>query len=296
MSRLFLVSSFFLAFAGSAFSQVAKQTDVSFANAVVNSKILTSVKYMNTLVHVYRSASNEGAKPAQWNFYYVPAMIPSLTDDSDKNSWIWATDKTVRMKLMEGNSDLEALIREAVKQKYEPEQAEHARKWVVAPLMIDSMTAFVTTSSGSPAAGVQTYTLVHPNPYVLSFKFECSSPELAVEVRQNILAETYEIKIAFFFAGFTQVSENLISITGDKIADVVSKTAADGNSNSPKFIHRSQKSKFVSAYSVNARQFVYMESPDSSTTSLTAGLREQFNTLFESGIFFFFFFFSFFLE
>jgi hypothetical protein len=104
-------------------------------------------------------------------------------------------------------------------------------------------------------------------------------------VVSNILEDNFKIEIAFFFAGFTQVStRNLASISGDQ--HVLSKTIADGGSRNSTYIHRGQRDSFVSAYMANVRSIIYLESPNAAS-NLIAGLQEQFASLFDKGLEFF---------
>jgi hypothetical protein len=262
-------------------------SDVSLANAIVNTNILTRVKYLNNIVYVYGSLSNEAenlAAPAKWIFYYVPAMIPTVVDETDSNSWIWSTTSNqVRMTFMQGNEELEGLIREAVSRKYEVKYNEYAKFWDVMPLMIDKLTVFITYA-GTPVSGVVPFTVVHPNSNDITMRFQCSTKELADQVVQNVLNDNYESEVSFYFAGFKHVSTNLASISAVQLQSVLSKTIADGKSKNPQFIHRDQKNKFISIYTSNVKKIIYLERPDA-VSNLTAGLEDQFSSLLDNGMF-----------
>jgi hypothetical protein len=268
-------------------STLTKTSEPSLANVIVNTNILTRVKYLNSIVYVYGSLSNEAenlATPAKWIFYYVPAMIPTAVTEADEDSWIWSTTSNqVRMTFMQGNEELEGLIREAVIKKYEAQYNEYSKFWDIMPLMIDKLTAFVTYS-GTPISGVVPFTVVHPSSYDLTMRFQCTSKEQADSVVKNILNDNFEIEVSFYFAGFKHVSTNLVSISAVQLQSVLSQTIADGRSKNPQFIHRDQKNKFILMYTSNVKKIIYLEAPDASS-NLTAGLEDQFNSLFNTGEF-----------
>ncbi|CAF1523447.1 unnamed protein product, partial [Rotaria sordida] len=203
-------------------------SDPSFATAVVNTQILTILNYHGAQVYIYSALSNENENkltPQKWVFYYVPIMAP--TQDSN-DSWIWLVNNEIRLKLMLGNQNIEELARKAIIDKYDLRITQYSKYWTVAPLIIDSLMAYIVDGATLPVAGVHPYRVVHPNSLVLTFRFQCSENGTARQIIEKIKNSDYEIELAFYFAGFRQISTNLISITSDQLKNVLGKTIAGG--------------------------------------------------------------------
>ncbi|CAF1488110.1 unnamed protein product, partial [Didymodactylos carnosus] len=101
-------------------------------------------------------------------------------------------------------------------------------------------------SSNAPVEGVFPYRFLHPNTLAMTFRFVCSSEENAQQIMEKIVDSDYDIEVAYYFAGLKQLSTNFISITGDQLKSVLSKTTADGGNTNAQYIHRNQASKFSS--------------------------------------------------
>ncbi|CAF4687843.1 unnamed protein product, partial [Rotaria socialis] len=172
--------------------------------------------------------------------------------------WVWSWKNEVRVKLL---------------------LAEYSKYSDIAPLMIDSLTAYIVEGSSSPILGVEPYHAVHPNSLVMIFRFKFSTEERAREIVKLLDEGEYEIEIAFHFAGFQEVSTNFVSITGDQIKGVSSKTAADGGNTNAEYIHRSQATKFISLYNANVQTMIYVESTDFNSQTLSTGMQETFISL-----------------
>lgn len=193
-------------------------------------------------------------------------------------------DKEVRMKLILGDANVEAAARRAIANKYSDELVTNYLKfWDVAPLMIDSLVAYVVKGSNSAVEGVLPYHLIHPNSMAINLRFECASHESALNIAQKLLDGYYEAEVAFHFDGFFDVNTSMVTITGDQIKSVLSKTIADGGNANAQFIHRNQATDFVGKYLTNVQKMIYVENAGTDLTALTAGLNEQFNALFQQG-------------
>ena len=184
---------------------------------------------------------------------------------------------------MLGDKEVEHMAREAISKKFDMKTAEFAKYWDVAPLMIDSLTAYVVTGSNLPVTGVQPYHSVHPNSLVLIFRFPCSTNENAQTVARMITSSEYEIEIASFFDGFKRTSSSPVSIIAEQLKIVTNKTTADGGNTDAKYIHRNQASKFVGQYITNVKKIIYSENSEVNTQSLTSGLEDQFIALLQQG-------------
>ncbi|CAF1275980.1 unnamed protein product [Rotaria sp. Silwood1] len=209
-------------------------------------------------------------------------MLPFHTSNST-DEWAFTVKNEVRIKLMLSNDDVEELARRAIMKKYDLAISKYSKFWDVAPLMIDSLMAYVVQTTNLPVEGVYPYRAVHPNQLMITFRFPCSSSERAKEILEKIIDGDYEIEVAFYFAGFKQVATNLISITGAQLKSVLSKTIADGGSKKVQFIHRKQASEFLSRYVTNVKKMIYLENVNSNVSALSAGLEDQLISLLQQG-------------
>ncbi|CAF3495903.1 unnamed protein product [Rotaria sp. Silwood1] len=209
-------------------------------------------------------------------------MAPQRSSPTDP--WVWSTKNEVRIKLLLGDDAVDEMAREAIRKKYDMKTAEYAKYWDVAPLMIDSLTAYIVQGSKSPIAGVEPFHAIHPNSLLMIFRFKCSTEENARQIAEMIESGEYEIEIAFYFAGFRQTSTSFVSITGDQLKAAASKTTADGENPNAQYIHRDQASKFIGKYTMNIRKLVYSESPEANTQALSDGLEAQFLSLLQQAM------------
>jgi hypothetical protein len=256
----------------------------SLSDRTVNTNVFTIFNYNGSQIYVYSTFTNENENKFnqhRWIFYYIPLMAPMQTSKND--AWVWPVEKEVRVKLMLGDREVEHMARDAVSKKFDMETAEYSKYWDIAPLMIDSLTAYVVTGSNSPVPGVQPYQSVHPNSLVMIFRFPCSTDDNARTVAKMISSGEYEIEIAFYFDGFKRTSTSSVSITAEQLKSVSSKTTADGGNTDAKYIHRNQASKFVGKYITNVKKMIYSESSDVDTHSLANGLEDQFIALLQQG-------------
>ncbi|CAF1639711.1 unnamed protein product [Adineta ricciae] len=254
------------------------------AGATINTNIFTLFNYNGSQIYVYSSFANENENkvyPHRWIFYYVPLMTPVRT--SEDAVWAWAMNNEVRVKLMLGDKEVEHMARDGISKKFDRKTAEFAKYWDIAPLMIESLTAYVVTGSNLPVTGVQPYHSVHPNSLVLIFRFSCSTNENAQNVARMITSGEYEIEIAFSFDGFKRTSTSSVSITAEQLKIVASKTTADGGNTDAKYIHRNQASKFVGQYITNVKKIIYSENSEVDSQSLASGLEDQFIALLQQG-------------
>ncbi|CAF1047088.1 unnamed protein product [Adineta steineri] len=248
------------------------RTDSSYGTGIVNTQIYTIVDYHGQQIYVYKSLSND---PKNLIYYYVPVMVPKKKLDT---SWIWTSGKgELRLNVMFGNDEIDDMAR------HEIVKTGETGKFKVAPLIIDSFSAFIVSANNKPVPGVIPFRRVHPSDKTMTIRFECSSEVTANKVMSSVIDGDYDIEFAFFFAGLNKVSTTMISITSNSLESVLSKTKADGGNTNATYIHRDQANKFVSDYLANVRKMIYKEDPKSDTSSLTAGLKEQFVSLMQQG-------------
>ena len=252
-------------------------------DAIVNVQPFTQFVYEGYQVYVYSVKSNDEYKhdPLKWNFYYVPILQPDKLPNTNS---AWATKKEIRTKLILGNDKVEDAARRAIALRYNSEiSANYSRSWNIAPLMIDSMTAFIVKASGGPVEGVAPYRLEHPNALSITFHFECTHPDAASDVVEKLIDGDYEVEVHFYFAGFKRGLSNTMSITGELLKSVVSKIIADGGNSNAKYIHRDQANAFISNYITNVRKMIYIERPGDDISIFNRGLDEHFQALLQQG-------------
>ncbi|CAF4229030.1 unnamed protein product, partial [Rotaria magnacalcarata] len=99
------------------------------------------------------------------------------------------------MKLALGNDQIEDAARRAIVRRFDAEvAANYSRFWVVAPLMIDSMTGFVVQVSGDPVEGAAPYRIAHPSALAIIFRFECSHVDTARDIVAKLIDGDYEVE------------------------------------------------------------------------------------------------------
>ena len=261
-------------------SQLSKQ---SFGSAVINVHHFTQFLYEGSQIYVYSAKLNEEhpEDARKWSFFYVPVLQPVRSSvDFD---WVWTVKNEVRLQLALGNAEVENATRQAVADRFNENYANYSKYWVIAPLMIDMLTGFVVTVSSAPAEGIAPFQLVNPNSMIITFRFACSNPENAQHIADRILDGEYNVEVAFHFAGLFEVTTDMITITGNQLKSVVSKTVADGGNTNATYIHRSQGTSFVGMYMANVRKMIYTENGNANTSYLMNGLQEEFKALFQQG-------------
>ena len=261
-----------------------RSSSSSLGDAVVNVQHFTQFTYDGNQVYVYSAKMNDEyeQQPLKWSFYYVPVLQP--VKSSNTTDWVWVAKKEARMKLTLGSDQIEDAARRAIARRFDVAVAnKYSQFWIVAPLMIDSVTAFVVKVSGEPVEGMAPYRLAHPSALVTMFRFECSHADVAHDIVEKLIDGDYEIEVNLYFAGFKHVSSNMISLTGEHLRSVLSKTTADGGNSNAKYIHREQAKKFIAKYTYNVRKMIYMERPTGDPSTLTSGLDEQFTALLHQG-------------
>lgn len=202
-------------------------------------------------------------------------MFPKKKVDTN---WIWTSGRgELRLNVMFGNDDIDDMARKEIVKTGEN------GTFKVAPLIIDSFSAFIVNTDNQPVPGVQPFRRIHPSDKTMTIRFVCSSEVIAKSVMSCVIDGDCDVEFSFFFAGLNKVSTSMVSITSNSLKSVLSKTAADGGNTKATYIHRSQTNKFVSSYLVNVRKMIYKEDPKSDTSSLTAGLEEQFVSLVQQG-------------
>lgn len=250
----------------------ANRPDSSYGTGIVDTKIHTIVDYYGQQIYIYKSLSND---PKNLIYYYVPIMFPKKKQNTN---WIWTTGRgELRLNVMFGNDEIDDIARKRVVKMGQTGTFE------VAPLIIDSFSAFVVDANNEPVPGVYPFRRIHPNDKTMTIRFQCSSKVIAQEVMSRVIDGDYDVEFAFFFAGLNKVSTSMVSITSDSLKRVLSKTIADGGNTKATYIHRDQANKFVSSYLANIRKMICKEDLKSTTSSLTAGLEERFISLLQQG-------------
>lgn len=256
----------------------------SIGEVVFNTHHFTQFLYGDEQVFVYSPKKNDEniLEPQKWAFYYVPILQPIKV--SSDSQWIWIHKNEVRVRLALGNPDVEKAARRAIADQFDNETVEqYSKLWVVAPLMMDSLSAYIVTVSSSLVDGVAPFHIDNPISNSITFRFECVANETAQSIATSLLEGDYDIEVSFYFAGMHSVKTNMITITATQLQAVLSKTIADGGGTNATYIHRDQASSFVAKYVANVKKMIYIEDPTTNMTLLTNGLEEQFTALFQEG-------------
>lgn len=256
----------------------------STGEVVFNTHHLTQFLYNDEQVYIYSPKKNDEHvhEKQKWAFYYVPVLQPIKA--SSDSQWVWIHKNEVRVRLTLGTAELEKAARKAIADQYDNETVEQYSKfWVVAPLMMDSLSAYIVSISSSLVDGAAPFHIDNPVSNSITFRFACTTNEAAQDIAFNLLEGDYDIEVSFYFAGMHTVKTNMITITATQLQSVLSKTIADGGGTNATYIHRDQATNFVSKYIANVKKMIYIEDPTANMTLLTSGLEEQFTALFQEG-------------
>ncbi|CAF3857523.1 unnamed protein product [Rotaria sp. Silwood1] len=168
--------------------------------------------------------------------------------------------------------------------KYGPDITKHSNSWTIAPLMIDSLTAYIVREANSPVKDVYPFKAENPNELEMEFRFECSSEVHATEIQKKIVDDVYGIEVIFHFAGARQVKTNAILVTDEILKAAIKMTIADGGNTNAEYIHRNQGSAFVSKLMTNIKSMSYIEDWSENGLSMFTILQEQFNALLQQAL------------
>ncbi|UJR29837.1 hypothetical protein I4U23_017380 [Adineta vaga] len=259
---------------------------LSLNNSVFNKEILTQFNYHGNEVYVYGAVSNNiknSDAPGKWTFYYVPLMIP-INNNRSEDKWIYTVENDVRIKLMLGNNEIKELAEKEIIKKYDPNITKYSQSWVIAPLMIDSLTAYIVRKINSPIKNVYPFKIENPDGLEIEFRFQCSSEILAKKIKKKIINEIYGIEVIFYFAGSRQVTINAISFTGEILKAIISRTVADGGKSNIKYIQRNQRAAFINKYKANIKTMSYIKKQNVHNPLMLITLRKQFHALLQQAL------------
>lgn len=265
--------------------QLSSRDDKESAGEVVfNTHHFTQFLYGDDQVYIYSPQKNADniLEPQKWAFYYIPVLQP-VKVQSDSH-WVWVHKNEVRVRLALGTTDVEKAARKAISDQYDNETVnQYSKQWVIAPLMMDSLSAYIVTVSSSLVQGVAPFHVDNPISNTMIFRFACETNETAQSIAHSLLEGDFDIEVSFYFAGMHTVKTNMITITATQLQSVLSKTVADGGGTNATYIHRDQASSFITRYMANVKKMIYIEDSSANLTLLTNGLEEQFTALFQEG-------------
>ena len=123
--------------------QLSSRDDKESAGEVVfNTHHFTQFLYGDDQVYIYSPQKNADniLEPQKWAFYYIPVLQP-VKVQSDSH-WVWVHKNEVRVRLALGTTDVEKAARKAISDQYDNETVnQYSKQWVIAPLMMDSLSA-----------------------------------------------------------------------------------------------------------------------------------------------------------
>lgn len=257
----------------------------TIGNVVFNVHHFTQFLFDGNHVYIYSPKKNEENinYPRKWTFFYVPILQPVQT--AIILPWVTINKLEIRVRLALGTPKVEEAARQAIANQFSPEIAEkYSKSWVVAPLMLDSLSAYVVTVGSTPVLGVVPFHVDNPNSNVITLRFVCPIKEIALIVAAGLLIGDFDIEISLYFSGMHRVRTNMVTITATQLQSVLSKTIADGGGTNSTYIHRDQATSFVAKYVTNVKKLIYIEDPTTDMSILTRGLEEQLTAVFQESI------------
>ncbi|CAF1523824.1 unnamed protein product [Rotaria sp. Silwood1] len=257
----------------------------TIGNVVFNVHHFTQFLFDGNHVYIYSPKKNDENinQPQKWTFFYVPVLQPMQT--SAIPPWVIINKLEVRVRLAMGTPRVEEAARQAIANQFSNAIAEkYSKSWVIAPLMLDSLSAYIVTVGSAPVPGVAPFHIDNPNSNVITLRFVSPIKEIALVIAAGLLTGDFDIEVSLYFSGMHRVRTNMMTITATQLQSVLSKTIADGGGTNSTYIHRDQASNFVAKYVTNVKKLIYIEDPNANMSILTRGLEEQLAALFHEGI------------
>ncbi|CAF2536053.1 unnamed protein product [Rotaria sp. Silwood2] len=257
----------------------------TIGNVVFNVHHFTQFLFDGNHVYIYSPKKNDENinHPQKWTFFYVPVLQPAQT--SVILPWVTINKLEVRVRLALGTPSVEEAARQAIANQFSSEIVEkYSKSWVIAPLMLDSLSAYIVTVGSTPVPGVAPFHIDNPNSNVITLRFVSPIKEIALVITAGLLTGDLDIEVSLYFSGMHRVRTNMMSITATQLQSVLSKTIADGGGTNSTYIHRDQASNFVAKYVTNVKKLIYIEDSNANMSMLTRGLEEQLAALFQESI------------
>ncbi|CAF4953103.1 unnamed protein product, partial [Rotaria magnacalcarata] len=245
----------------------------TIGNVVFNVHHFTQFLFDGNHVYIYSPKKNDENinQPQKWTFFYVPVLQPMQT--AVILPWVTINKLEVRVRLALGTPEVEEAARAAIANQFSPVIAEkYSKSWVVAPLMLDSLSAYIVTVGSIPVIGVAPFHIDNPYSNVVTFRFVCPIKEIALIVAAGLLTGDFDIEVSLYFSGMHRVRTNMMAITATQLQSVLTKTIADGGGTNSTYIHRDQATSFVAKYVTNVKKLIYIEDVNADMSILTRGL------------------------
>jgi hypothetical protein len=157
-------------------SASAKETT---GNVVFNVHHFTQFLFDGNHVYIYSPKKNDENinHPQKWTFFYIPVLQPIQA--SLLSPWVSINKLEIRVRLALGTPKVEEAARQAIANQFDPETAEkYSKSWVIAPLMLDSLSAYIVTVGSTPIPGVIPFHIDNPNSNVITFRFVTLAEEV----------------------------------------------------------------------------------------------------------------------
>ncbi|CAF0739205.1 unnamed protein product [Adineta ricciae] len=257
----------------------------NIGNVVFNIHHFTQFVFDGHHIYVYSPKKNEENvhEPRKWTFFYVPILQP--VQSSLLSPWVSINKLEIRIRLALGTSQVQEAARQAIINQFDDETAtKYSRSWVIAPLMLDSLSAYVVAAGSLPVPGVVPFRIDNPNSDIVTLRFVTLTKEAALFVAVGLLVGDLDIEVSLHFSGMHRVRTNMMTITGTQLQSILSKTIADGGGTNSTYIHREQASSFIAKYLTNVKKLIYIEDSNANTSIITHGLQEQLGTLFQESM------------
>lgn len=257
----------------------------NIGTVVFNVHHFTQFLYDGHHVYVYSPKKNEEniQEPRKWTFFYVPILQPLQT--SFVLPWVSINKLEIRVRLALGTERVEEAARQAIVNQFDQElSTKYSKSWVIAPLMLDSLSAYIVAAGSIPVPGIAPFRIDNPNSNTITLRFVSLAREVTLAIAAGLLLGDFEIEVSLYFSGMHRVRTNLMTITATQLQSVVRKTIADGGGTNSSYIHRDQASNFVAAYLTNVKRLIYLEDPNVNTSLMTHGLHDQLAATFQDSL------------
>ncbi|UJR14266.1 hypothetical protein I4U23_001257 [Adineta vaga] len=257
----------------------------NIGNVVFNVHHFTQFLFDGHYIYVYSPKKNEENihEPRKWTFFYVPILQP--VQSSLLSPWVSLNKLEVRIRLALGTSKVQEAARQAIINQFDDETVQkYSRSWVIAPLMLDSLSAYIVTAGSIPVPGVTPFRIDNPNSDTIILRFASLTKEVSLVIAAGLLIGDFDIEVSLYFSGMHRVRTNMMTITATQIQSVLSKTIADGGVTNVTYIHREQATNFIAKYLTNVKKLIYIEDFNANTSLMTYGLQEQLGSIFQESM------------
>ena len=199
---------------------------------------LITIIYAQRNITIYTSTSNPSREPKEWIFWHDPLIVFDASKD------IYQYNEQIRFEFSFTSAEFDQLARKTIISKMHPDVEQFALFWIIEPLPIDTLNAYIIDQTFLPISAVYPcIKLKLSGTLTFECQFQCSSMIIAHSIVQNILCG----KLKFQFEYYIQSTTYPITIPFP-LATIFNLQSLRSNFIIGKYIHRRQENKLIEKY------------------------------------------------